>query len=102
MSLDKTLFTLRDGLKIFMETGSILDPKRSGRPSIDEETIDAVCVAFHHSPKKSIRVASNELAIPRSTVNINLARNTKFRKKALFVQNAFSINVDFGLKKRCL
>ena len=34
MSLDKTLLTLtalRDGLKNFMETGSILDRKRSGR-----------------------------------------------------------------------
>ena len=44
MSLDKTLHTLtalRDGLN-FMVTGSILDRKRSGRPSIDEETVDAV------------------------------------------------------------
>ena len=53
----------------FMETGSILDRKRSGRPSIDEETVDAVRVAFHRSPRKSIRVASNELAISRSTVH---------------------------------
>ena len=52
-----------------METGSILDRKKSGRPSIDEETVDAVHVAFHRNPKKSIRVASNELAIPRSTVH---------------------------------
>ena len=51
--------------KNFMETGSILDRKRLG---IDEETVDAVRVAFHRSPRKSIRVASNELAIPRSTV----------------------------------
>ena len=52
----------------FMETGSILDRRRSGRPSIDEETVDAVRVAFHRSSRKSIRVALNELAIPRSTV----------------------------------
>jgi len=32
-----------------METGSILDGKRSGRPSIDEKTVDAVRVAFHRS-----------------------------------------------------
>ena len=51
-----------------METGSILDRKRSGRPSIDEETVDAVLVAFHRSPRKSIRIASNKLAISRSTV----------------------------------
>ena len=51
-----------------METGSILDRKRSGRPSIHEETVDAVRVTFHRNPRKSIRVASNKLAIPRSTV----------------------------------
>ena len=33
-----------------METGSILDHKRSGRPSIDEETVDAMHVAFHRTP----------------------------------------------------
>ena len=51
-----------------MKTSSILDCKKSGRPSIDEETVDAVHVAFHHSPRKSICVASNELAIPQSIV----------------------------------
>ena len=51
-----------------MGTGNILDCKRSGRPSINEETVDTVCVAFYHSTKESIRVASNELAIPRNTV----------------------------------
>ena len=52
-----------------METGSILDRKRSGRPSFDEETVDTVRVAFHRSPRKSIHIASNKLAIPRSTVH---------------------------------
>ena len=56
--------------KNFMEIGSILDRKRSSRPNIDEETVDAVRVVFHRSPRKSIRVASNELAIPRSTVRL--------------------------------
>ena len=61
--------SIKRWFKNFMETGSILDRKRSGRPSIDEETVDAVRVAFHRSSRKSIRVASNELAIPRSTVH---------------------------------
>ena len=52
-----------------MEIGSILDRKRSNRPNTDGETVDAVRIAFHRSQKKSIRVASNELAIPRSTVH---------------------------------
>ena len=56
--------------KNFMETGSILDRKPAAfRPSIDEETVNAVRVAFHRSSRKSIRVASNEFAIPRSTVH---------------------------------
>ena len=55
MSLDKALFTqtaLKDGLKIFCK-----------------EAVDVVQVAFHCSPRKSIHVASNELAIPQSTVS---------------------------------
>ena len=60
--------SIKRWFKNFMETGSILDRKRSDRPSIDEETVDAVHVAFHRSPRKSIPVASNELAIPRRTV----------------------------------
>ena len=61
--------SIKRWFKNFMETSSNSDRKRSGRPSIDEETVDAVRVAFHRSPRKSIRVASNELAIPRSTVH---------------------------------
>jgi len=47
--------SIKRWFKIFMETGSILDRRRSGRPSIDEETVDIVHVAFHRSPRKSIR-----------------------------------------------
>ena len=61
--------SIKKWFKNFMETCRILDRKRSGRPSIDEETVDAVHVAFHRSPRKPIRVALNELAIPRSTVH---------------------------------
>ena len=60
--------SIKRWFKNFMEISSILDCKRSGRPSIDEETVDAVHVAFHCSPRKSIGVASNKLAIPRSTI----------------------------------
>ena len=45
-----------------MKAGSIFDRKRWGKPSIDEETVDAVRVALHPTPRKSIRVVSNELA----------------------------------------
>ena len=49
--------SIKRWFKNFMETGSILDRKRLGRPSIDEETVDAVRVAFHRSPRNSIRVS---------------------------------------------
>jgi len=41
-------------VKKSMQTCSVLDRKRSGRPSIDEETVDAMRVAFHRSTRKSI------------------------------------------------
>ena len=53
-----------------MEAGSNSDRKRSGRPSIDEETVDAVRVAFHRSPRKSIRVASNELVYQTNQISL--------------------------------
>ena len=71
-----------------METGSILDRKRSGRPSIDEETVDAVRVAFHRSLRKSIRVASNELAIPRSTVHKVLHKRLRLHAYKLQIVQA--------------
>ena len=43
--------SIKRWFKNFMETGSILDHKRLGRPSIDKETVDAVHVAFHCSPR---------------------------------------------------
>ena len=93
MSLDKTLHSphtnsIKRWFKNFMETGSILDRKRSGRPSIDEETVDAVRVAFHRSPRKSIRVASNELAIPRSTVHKVLHKRLRLHAYKLQIVQA--------------
>jgi len=38
--------SIKRWFKKFMETGSILDQKKSRRLSIDEETVDAVRVAF--------------------------------------------------------
>ena len=66
MSLDKTLLiltALRDGLKILCKLAAFWITKWLGQ-ALNEETVDAVCVAFHRSPRKSICVALNELAIP--------------------------------------
>ena len=39
----------------FVETGSVGDLHRSGRPSVSDETVDAVREAFQSSPGKSTR-----------------------------------------------
>ena len=77
-----------------MEAGSILDRKRSGRPSIDEETVDAMRVAFHCSPRKSICVASNGLAIPRSTVHKALHKQLRF--------HAYKLQIVQHISYKCL
>ena len=76
--------SIKRWFKNFMETRSILDHKRSGRPSIDEETVDAERVAFHRSPRKSIRVASNQLALPQSTVHKVLHKRLRLHAYKLF------------------
>ena len=80
--------SIKRWFKNFMETGSILDRKRSGRRSIDEETVDAVRVAFHRSPRKSIRVASNELVIPRSAVHKVLHKRLRLHAYKLQIVQA--------------
>ena len=80
--------SIKRWFKKFMETRSILDGKRSGRPSIDEETVDVVRVAFHRSPRKSIRIASNELAIPRSTVHKVLHKRLRLHAYKLQIVQA--------------
>ena len=60
----------------------------TGRPDIDEETVDAVRVAFHRSPNKSIRVASNELAIPQSTVHTVLHKRIRLHAHNLQIVQA--------------
>ena len=80
--------SIKRWFKNFMETGSILDCKRLDRPSIDEETVDAVHVAFHRSPRKSIRVALNKLAIPRRTVQKVLHKRLRLHAYKLQIVQA--------------
>ena len=67
--------TIRAWHKKFMETGSVLQRKGAGRPQISEEYIESVRVTYTRSPKKSIRRASTQLRIPRSTIHKVLHRN---------------------------
>ena len=52
----------------FQATGSVLHCKRAGRPSVSDIDVTRVNAAFLRSPLMSIRRASLELQIPRSTV----------------------------------
>ena len=52
-----------------METGTVFDTRRSGRPRTSEENIERVRQAFQRSPMKSIRTAARQLKLPRSTMH---------------------------------
>jgi len=58
----------------FMETGTVLDKGRSGRPRTSEENIDHVRQVFQLSPTKSIRTAARQLQLTRSTVQKSFTR----------------------------
>ena len=63
--------------KKFMETGTVFDARRSGRPRPSEENIERVRQAFQCSPMKSIRTAARQLDLPRATVHKVLHKNLK-------------------------
>ena len=70
--------------KKFMETGTVFDARRSGRPKTSEENIERVRQAFQRSPMKSIRTAARQLNLPRATLHKVLHKN--FRLFAYKVQ----------------
>ena len=61
--------SIRRWHKKFMETGSVLDAVRTGRPRISVENIESVRQAFSRSPMKSIRTAARQLELPPTTVH---------------------------------
>ena len=69
--------TIRAWHEKFMETGSMLQRKGASRPQISEEEIESVQVAYTRSSRKSIRRASTQLQIPRSTILKVLHRNLR-------------------------
>ncbi|XP_063240478.1 uncharacterized protein LOC134541176 [Bacillus rossius redtenbacheri] len=69
--------TIREWHKKFMETGSVLQQKGSGRPSTSAGDIERVREAFVRSPGKSIRTAARQLELPRSTVHKVLHKNLR-------------------------
>jgi len=53
----------------FFNTGSVKKSKRPGRPPIPQQRVQELQAALERSPTKSIRVASRELNISKSTVH---------------------------------
>ena len=53
----------------FMETGTLFDTRRSGRPRTSEENIKLVRQPFQRYPMKSICTAARQLELPCSTVH---------------------------------
>ncbi|KFM68849.1 hypothetical protein X975_25329, partial [Stegodyphus mimosarum] len=54
--------------KNFLETGSIADEKRSGRPCRSDFDVECVRETFLRNPRRSVRSAARELDMPISTV----------------------------------
>ena len=71
--------------KKFMETGTVFDTRRSGRPRTSEENIERVRPGLQHFPMKSIRTAARQLKLPRSTVH---------KVKSFFVVQNFNITLN--------
>ena len=63
--------------KKFMETGTVFNTRRSGRPRTFKENIKRVRQAFQHSPMKFIRTAARQLELPCSTVHKVLHKNLR-------------------------
>lgn len=64
--------------KQLKETGSLLDQKRSGRPSVSDESVDAIRDTYLRSPKKSVRACARELQLKKTTVHKVLKKRLRF------------------------
>jgi len=63
----------------FRNTGSLLKRKNPGRPSVTVETINAVRQCFERTSHQSVRNASRELGLPKSTVWKVLRTNLRLK-----------------------
>lgn len=76
--------TIVKWMKKFKETGSVHDKPRSGRPCVSDESVASIEESFTASPRKSVRRASLELGLPKSTVHKIL--RAKLHMKAYKIQ----------------
>jgi hypothetical protein len=64
--------------KQLKETGSLLDKKHSGRPSVSDNMVEAIRTNFFHSPRKSVHKCARELGLPKTTVHRVLKKLLRF------------------------
>ncbi|GFV02430.1 DUF4817 domain-containing protein [Trichonephila clavipes] len=80
-----------------MTTGSVEHKKGYGRPRTSEESVERIRDTFRRSPTKSVRQASRELQMPRSTTHDVLHK--RLRLTAYKVQILLAIKPDDYAKR---
>lgn len=70
--------SIRRWVKQFEETGSVTKKKSSGRPRRSVERAKIIREAFHNCSKMSIRTASLELNIPKSSIHRILREELRY------------------------
>ena len=81
--------SIRRWHKKFMETGSVLDAVRRGRPRTSAKNIESVRQAFSHCPTKPIRTAAIELEL---LYNIAQGSTQKVTKNFVSISKRFCFN----------
>ena len=61
--------TIAKWMKKLNETGSVHDKPWSGRPCVSDKSFASIEKSFTVSPRKSVRHASLELRLPKSSVH---------------------------------
>ena len=84
--------TIRVWKHNFLETGSVAKKHGGGRKSVSEDNVQRISETFLRSPRKSIRRASQELAIPKSTVHRVVRKRLKLYAYKLQLLQALKPN----------
>ena len=84
--------TLASLIDRFEETGSVEDKPRSGRPSIEEDSIHMVEEAIQENPHTSVRRVAGAMGISRSSVGKVLRQHLQMHPYRVHVVHALTEN----------
>jgi hypothetical protein len=90
--------SIKRRLEHIQETASVLHKIGAGWPSVEADTVQMVHEVFQSSPPKSIRRASRELQVSRSTVQKILHRRLKLH--AYKIQIVQELEADDGRHRK--